>query len=775
MNNKLQIFMSYKRMYEPFVSEVSRRLREEGYDVWQDVEGKSSGIPHSVKWFDVIENALYSAGGAVIFKTPEWEESVVCIKENELIRALELPFTEVSKESIEENAVDETVEHIKAWYHWEVNKRENAARARLFTGVRQFIRDPKSHRFPRGRDLDSMYDAASENNYFRSIPASYEELMETKGPDIIKEKTFGAYVERYIDKAMIRRIARKAAIGGLLVLVAAALAVGGVSYFIVRHNANLNQRQAERSALIREISMMAEHAPVEAMIDLSDSSVFSLAESFFIRSLLMLDYRGRRYPAIMYEAGSGEALMYARTPALERSELFAAVPSPVSGALRVESADGTRTTQIVFDAAVDDFAWNDDGGLLAVCAGGAVYVYDAALRGEPFRLWEPFSQSNFISVLWEEISVVGITDTGKAVIWDYVNPRARQDKELRSGEIFLWNNAPCAVYVYDNELYVQAANYAEALHLGVEGELSDTFIAVSDDGSLAAVKYTDESGGENLLTVDLSGISIVSREPLTFDFSELRPLRAYALSRPIMGFAFAPDGRSIAAALWDYGGIMSLELESGEETLSPSDWLPCFSVTPYLTENGYEWAVGTYLGTIRRYDADLKPIGEPMPANLMGEMPRRIAVSEKFGYAYTSNFGGNNILANSRLDLNTGQETMFPLPIDNAVVSTTAVAVSADGDYVAFGYPHGKILVWDAASMNLIRTGHDIRESIIDMRFNDDNSSLIILLESGTMLLYRISDIGELYPTRGALGLLSFLGEMRREAVRLYQMYSGMR
>ena len=56
------IFISYSRKDEEQVNAFVERLRGFGFEVWQDVSGKRSGIPYSVKWFEVIEEAIYTAG-----------------------------------------------------------------------------------------------------------------------------------------------------------------------------------------------------------------------------------------------------------------------------------------------------------------------------------------------------------------------------------------------------------------------------------------------------------------------------------------------------------------------------------------------------------------------------------------------------------------------------------------------------------------------------------------------------------------------------------------
>ena len=79
------LFVSYSRKDEALVSAVVQNLRAQGFDVWQDISGKTSGIPYSTKWFAAIEEALYTSAGAVMFCSEAWRESAPCGKEQKLI------------------------------------------------------------------------------------------------------------------------------------------------------------------------------------------------------------------------------------------------------------------------------------------------------------------------------------------------------------------------------------------------------------------------------------------------------------------------------------------------------------------------------------------------------------------------------------------------------------------------------------------------------------------------------------------------------------------
>ena len=75
------LFISYSRQDEVIVDRFAAALREKGYQIWQDKSGAGTGIPFSTKWFDIITEALYSAQGAIIFRSENWERSTPCKNE----------------------------------------------------------------------------------------------------------------------------------------------------------------------------------------------------------------------------------------------------------------------------------------------------------------------------------------------------------------------------------------------------------------------------------------------------------------------------------------------------------------------------------------------------------------------------------------------------------------------------------------------------------------------------------------------------------------------
>ena len=131
------LFVSYSRKDEALVTAVVQLLRSEGFDVWQDISGKTSGIPYSTKWFAAIEEALYTSAGAVTFESEAWSKSNPCKQERALIDNLSIPLFKVDFEGDADEATPETLAaQIAKWARTDVySSEENDLRTWILSSV----------------------------------------------------------------------------------------------------------------------------------------------------------------------------------------------------------------------------------------------------------------------------------------------------------------------------------------------------------------------------------------------------------------------------------------------------------------------------------------------------------------------------------------------------------------------------------------------------------------------------------------------------------------
>src|SRR5262245_27510 len=74
-----KVFISYKRLDEPFVRQLDQALRDHGHETWVDL----TGIPPTAVFMEKIRAGIEGADAFVSVLTPESATSKVCGQETE--------------------------------------------------------------------------------------------------------------------------------------------------------------------------------------------------------------------------------------------------------------------------------------------------------------------------------------------------------------------------------------------------------------------------------------------------------------------------------------------------------------------------------------------------------------------------------------------------------------------------------------------------------------------------------------------------------------------
>lgn len=741
------LFVSYKRENEEIVSAVASRLKESGHEIWQDTSGKSAGIPFSTKWFEVIQDAIFTAEGAIIFKTSEWEKSEPCKKEYAMIQARKLKHIIIETEHIDVEAIDGIVEQIESWYRNEIKTYDKDITS-LLTQVYHFMQNPKAHIvYPEREVLRKYKGLAWENGFFSTIPASYDELKKHEASPEAEFFSLGTGVRLFLRKASRRQFRKRFILVGLTLSAIAAIITAVVGAMTLITIISMNAELSQQRAVIRQIRDVAEHSPVEAIRFLRNEALFEGKDLFVSRSMFFLDLLNREYPAEIHPEGSEAALRYAELPPLIQSARYRVQLSGNSGIVTIASNNEDLSWQFILDERPYGYAWNEDGSLLAVWANNRVYVYDATLRGQPYALWG--NSGTIVDVRWKNNRIAAVTESGNVVIWENPILPVTQQDNIWSGRIILNGYKPVALYVNNNELVKHSSEGMSRTYLDIGFDIDKFFIAVSEDGNLAAVSYTGNYGTDYIMTIDLE---------------EMRILRHYPTNASIRDLVFDGNQRIIAACFF-MEGVLALNLESGELRFSAPSESQYFAIAPY--RDG--WLVSSVDGGLHRYDANLNLMAISYPRFFSA--PRMIAISEEFGYAFFALHGGNNLFNIGKLNLETGARSIFPLPNDDTTASVTAVTVSDGGNFVALGHPNGRITVWDVFGLNLLQILDTVREPVYELRFSADNQRLYSLGESGTLYTQELTT---LMPVRTEADALNFINTLTSKADallhRLYEM-----
>ena len=433
------LFISYSRRNEKYVSAVSEGLRSRGIEVWQDISGKTSGIPYSTKWFEVIQEALFNSAGAVIFKSREWEDSDPCKKEFALIEALDIPYIEVVIPADGEGMqAQDAVNMISEWSAGNVyNDPENMDRVWMLSMVRtqrsKYGQMAGIPHFGKRKDSKQFLDRLercrriSEERDFPERLEKCHRIVEDKDNTDPKDTDhvteYPDEIESFLKKARRITIAdllrRPLTIAAIILLLTGSVAVNWI----------YSRRDKEKD---RNLEALISLEQVRDILDEDEQKALSIMgeEDLEFGKYVTLLYEtyaevlSREFPAKTCKAGTEEAQRIVSLPEQTGSEGFTVEPSERSGVVRVFSDPKEDEVQRMIALSVadapDDWAVLD--GYLAVTAGKHAYVYDMergtaavelhGLKSEGRRI--RFDESGNICVL---------TDSGEALIWE--NPIRR--------------------------------------------------------------------------------------------------------------------------------------------------------------------------------------------------------------------------------------------------------------------------------------------------------------------------------------------------------------
>ena len=412
------LFVSYSRKDEALVSAVVQKLRDEGFEVWQDISGKTSGIPYSTKWFAAIEEALYTSAGAVTFESSDWKKSKPCEKENALIEELALPSFHVALDGEDANAsVDELVERLAAWAREEVYAPEwNSLRTWLISSVHACRRQ-------KGRFTGiPRYKKRKEGKAFLQLLETCRTALDDAGFSQ-KNPTL------YKDMQDFLRKARKVTVRNLLKKPLALAAVACILIVAVIVVESYGQQQQRSEANIEALEVMevihdrVADDEVEALILMARDS-YDFADYTPLLYESYADVLSREYPADFYQAGSEQATAIAALPAQDARDGYTVELSDSLGNVTVTSNPDDenllRTRTFHTSSAPGAYALAD--GYLAVASAQQCYVIDLA-RG--FRTVElRYCYRDIEAVRFDDLGrICAITTAGDVYVWE--NPVAR--------------------------------------------------------------------------------------------------------------------------------------------------------------------------------------------------------------------------------------------------------------------------------------------------------------------------------------------------------------
>ncbi len=699
-----------------FVNSLAETLRGKGIEVWLDVSGSGTGIPFSTKWFSVIEEALHMSSGAIIVATENWKNSGPCKKEYDIIKKCDIPFFEITPLSMKTD-IDSLCVEIRTFISEQVDTQTNSIRTTLFASAYEYKVGVNPYQIINNTKgiLSSFFYITNE--YRRSKKLLRDRQYEKSNPELFPYlKKFLGFLKRTLLIKMATGIAL------LLAVVTAIIFIRAIP-MALQEASKYNQNTYSGQYAAARISEVEAKDPIKAirMAEKLGDDYLTIT-SFFSLSVGAARLMDSKLPdkVLIHNGDEYDSIQTAET--IDRSAFFDAASSNAGGIIITEISTGKKQ-YVNTSAVVQRLAWSEDGTILAFSTGANVYIYDAVGKGEPVFLsenYEQVSQLKFLDINGA-LHVAAVTERDTAVLWESpFNNRSNPVRTTNYG-IFLSNDNPTVVYVDGRDVIIHNDQQERIIHNVIPeeyGKIVSPYYAVSSDGSKIAF-ICENNGSTRIICLDLNSEQIMV--DLLTDY--------YASS-----VTFSTDGEEIVASARKCA-IIRIDLTDGSAEYGQYDNLYFANIIPF----GTYYLLTDYNGICCVFDK-MVMIKDMGIVNYMNFPVFSLAVNEEAGYLFTVNRGASTTRGCSRFNLKSGGINLFVVPELSNVDANTAVALSENGAYVAFGYPNGTVRIYDQEHMYLLFERNCVGESISALHFRSDNSALYILGSTGNVYSCQLPD-----------------------------------
>lgn len=758
MGVRHDIFFSYQRDNVSLVTDIRKKLEYRNMKIWQDISGKGSGIPFSTNWEKVIVEAIHASTAAVIFRSETWKKSKACDDELRIISKLHMPcrvFTLDGNDIIDEDYrvfdVEGLVSEIENWYYEEVNNSENIYRTDLMSTAHSFAKNPKLKSvLPKRHELKNLLDVAKRNDYFRKPAALYknvsnasrefhysEEQLKIESNEL--SESIQTLINTTRKKHKWSRIRRITAAISLFVLIVTTL----ILYSAIRSQVDFSERTIAQSRELFAIGRVAEASLSEALwpfiSDVFVEDIFTGHDMLDVRGHQLLRLLDETLPIVTFAANEIDARESVDNAIITESPYFEVGYSEYSGNITITDINNGSTARITVESVPSSVAWNMDGDMLAISAGNNVYIYYAAGRGTVTKLMGNAEQ--IASVAWRDNLVMARTEQDNKIIW--INPilSMTHSHMIQGGIIASINDTAIPVYVVDPYIIIQKDG--EETYISMEMDVSGgVFMDFSPINNYVAL-----SNGSTVMIVDILRAEIVYTKE--FDTS-------------IMGVAFSHDGSLLGVVSFSFDGMFTINIETGEIMHSGPFDFQLFALSPY--HDGWIASIAGW-GAIQIFDRNLQPSGTLFHLS-SNQFAHRIVISEEHDFLFSTSNGGNHQFNSTRLHIGTEEIYRIHLASNTRTLSNSAVALTQDENFVAFGSPDGQITIWDTVAMYMVWTSSAINEAVIDISFSYNNERLYALGRSGTV--YTLDTSG-LHTMRTSSARTAYMNRLIASAMAILQ------
>lgn len=712
------IFISYSRKDIDVVNQIVKKIRNAGVDVWQDISGPGTGIPFSTKWFSVIEEAIHMAGGAVIIRSDSWEQSTPCNNEMNIIKRCDLPYIEISPISIHDD-IDAVLARIMSFFENSVKTKDNEKRTDLFAAAYEIKSGVNPSRLINNTKNFVASFVSNISDYF-----NYRRLIKKRQYRSLNTELF-PYINKFL-RALARTMLFKTigVVAVFLLVITAFIFIRAIPE-AMEIGSEKNQDTYYGQSIAAKITSAKKYDPILAMgiaeeLDekyLTVSSYYSLCTS---GTQLMED----RLPEIILTPKDKEYETIMSAESYKSSDFFKAESSIDSGGIIITELKSGNKRTINTTSKVNCIAWDKSGEILAFSTGVKVFVFDAVGNGAAIPLLENFEQVSQLKILDNDgiVYVIAITNRSSILLWK--SPFNNRDETIRTTDfgVFLESDEPTAVYIDGRDIVIRKNDDEKVISPDIPesyGNIKNPYYSVTSDGSKIAF-ICENDVGTRIVCISLK---------------DKKTLIDVSTEHPATAVTFSTDGNDIYASAKQCA-IIHVDITNGKTEYGQYNNLYFTNISTF----GSQYVLSDYYGNCCVFDGTV--MKEDMGNVNYSNMPfYSMTINSEKGYLYTVNRGAGTTTGCSRFNLNTGKINLFVVPEIPNVDANTSVAMSKDGKYVAFGYPDGRIRVYEQEHMYLIFDSVCIGESVSAICFSKDDSVLYILGSTGKMYSHELPEL----------------------------------
>lgn len=731
------LFISYTRADSEIVGKVETLLKEKKkIDIWRD----QNAMPYAVNWDDAVIEALCRSSYAVIFDSDKRREKLerpnsAVQREADWIKEIHIPCLTVDLKKLNDPQV--IAKAILDWMAEEYRDhgKENDNMRMLVSGAYAYKNNSVSfekNAVPRGifKKAAKLFELFCFKKEIDSAPDFGTGSLELRTP------MYG-FIRQY------RRRIRNGLFMQLIILASVVLTAfygiwSGIEYFKSSNTLNNMTR------LVQGKSNYSRDYDTDYILGASVLNSGSI-ESQFTLFYNYVRVLGSKYPSGYYEAGSTGDI--AGSLSKNQNSGYFMESGSDNGIINIRDREGFCSS-FVIGGVPEDYDWSEDGKCVAVSTANKVFLYYPDSVYSPEELKGNYEDIDKVFI--KDQKVYALTKKQNIVVWDISANKVRELDYAVTNGCITGKNGGVAAFISDNDLVVNRGGNVTEISLPSDIRFSSSDMAISHDGKKIVLLGNDQQGAGSVYEYDIAGGKL-----------EL----IYSTANYLSSADYSFDDSAVIFGDWSDSDLKKYDLTTKKVYESKRSEYSVYSV------KAYKGGAVVFLsnGTLTSVSNDMS-FSKYSSESTYGNIARQIAVSGTAGVYFIVSRNANN-LGNARYHISDGNKELIIDPEDSETAANSAVSVSEDGGYVAFGNDDGRITIRSVSTLLPVWNNKDIKEGIVALSFSDDGKTLLALGSSGTVhtiaLAPQVSECaGDDYEAQ--------LNAMRKQSRELFDRISGL-